>query len=61
MINLNGTWKAKPDNEDIGEEEGYYEIDFDDSDWIPIKVPGHWQEEGFPDHQGILWYRYKFD
>ncbi len=61
MISLNGTWKAKPDNENVGEAEGFYEIDYDDSDWKSIKVPGHWQEEGFPDHQGILWYRYNFE
>ncbi|NVM31792.1 MAG: hypothetical protein HWN65_23335 [Candidatus Helarchaeota archaeon] len=61
MLSLNGTWKAKPDNENVGEKKGYYELDYDDSDWAQIKVPGHWQEEGFPDHQGILWYRYKFD
>ncbi|HUX98222.1 MAG TPA: hypothetical protein VMV49_01595 [Candidatus Deferrimicrobium sp.] len=41
MISLNGTWKAKTDNENIGEEDGYFEIDYDDSDWQPIKVPGH--------------------
>ena len=61
MFNLNGTWKAKPDNEDLGEKEGYHELDFADNDWTPIKVPGHWQAEGFPDHSGILWYRYKFE
>ncbi|MHA1321375.1 MAG: glycoside hydrolase family 2 protein [Candidatus Helarchaeota archaeon] len=60
-MSLNGTWKAKPDNENIGETEGYYEIDYDDSSWTPIKVPGHWQDEGFPDHQGIMWYRYNFE
>jgi len=61
VFNLNGTWKAKPDNEDLGEKEGYHELDFADNDWTPIKVPGHWQAEGFPDHSGILWYRYKFE
>ncbi len=60
MLSLNGTWKAKPDNENTGEDEGYFEIEHDDSDWKPIQVPGHWQEEGFPDHEGILWYRYHF-
>lgn len=61
ILNLNGTWKAKQDNENIGEREGYYERDFDDSSWKAIKVPGHWQEEGFPHHAGILWYRHKFE
>ncbi len=60
MISLNGIWNAKPDNENVGEEKGYYEVNYDDSDWNSIKIPGHWQEEGFPEHQGILWYRYHF-
>lgn len=60
MLSLNGTWKALTDKENLGEADGFYEIDFDDSDWKPIKVPGHWQEEGFPEYQGILWYRHKF-
>jgi beta-mannosidase len=61
LLRLNGTWKAYPDNENIGEAEGYFEIDYDDSEWKSTKLPGHWQEEGFPDHQGILWYRHKFE
>ncbi|MFX1296362.1 MAG: glycoside hydrolase family 2 protein [Promethearchaeota archaeon] len=60
MLSLNGNWKAKPDNNNIGETEAYFEFDYDDSNWKSIKIPGHWQEEGFPNHQGILWYRYKF-
>ncbi len=61
IFSLNGTWKAITDDENIGEAEGYFELDYDDSDWTFIKVPGHWQEEGFPNHQGILWYRYTFE
>ncbi|MHA1360417.1 MAG: glycoside hydrolase family 2 protein [Candidatus Helarchaeota archaeon] len=61
MLILNGTWKAKTDNDNIGEAEGYYEVDFNETDWKAIKVPGHWQEEGFPNYQGILWYRFTFE
>jgi len=61
MFSLNGIWKAKADNANVGEEQGYFEIDFIDENWKSIKVPGHWQDEGFPNHAGILWYRYNFE
>ena len=35
----------------------YAEPDFDDSDWRTIRVPGFWKRNGFPDAQGISWYR----
>jgi len=61
MFSLNGLWKAKTDNENIGEEAGYFETDFRDDDWKSITVPEHWQDGGFASHAGILWYRYKFE
>ena len=38
MLSLNGNWKAMTDNENNGEAEGYFELDFDDSKWKSIKV-----------------------
>jgi sialate O-acetylesterase len=30
---------------------------FDDSQWKPIRVPGQWEGQGYPDIDGVGWYR----
>lgn len=39
----------------------FSETDFDDSDWKPIKTPSLWEEEGYPEFDGIAWYRKKIN
>lgn len=46
-LSLNGEWKfsfAKTPEERI---KNFYEMDFDCSNWNEIKVPGHWQLQGY--------------
>lgn len=47
---LNGTWKFKyyPDS-NIGSDSAFYNPTFDVSRWANIKVPGHWELQGFAD------------
>ncbi len=33
------------------------DIDYDDNQWLPLKEPGEWEEQGFPDLDGIAWLR----
>lgn len=69
IISLNGTWKFKyiPSiNTDSDTE--FYKPDFDVENWKEIKVPGHWEMQGFAEpkygsdlEEGTGLYRTTFD
>ena len=40
--------------------EGFWAADFDDADWAKIKVPAHWEMEGFHSDTGVGGYRLHF-
>lgn len=45
---LNGTWKFKYiPSLTIDSDSNFYKSDFDFKDWADIKVPGHWELQGF--------------
>lgn len=37
------------------------DVDFNDHDWIPVKVPGLWEQSIFPGLDGVVWFRYEFN
>ncbi len=63
VVKLDGIWRALPDVDDSGEKRGFYKVDYDDSQWYDIRVPGHWQEEieDLKNYSGVVWYRKKFN
>ncbi|NNC79308.1 MAG: hypothetical protein HKN94_04060 [Acidimicrobiales bacterium] len=49
-------WRAARSTETL--QRDFSDPDFDDSDWLPIEVPSHWQTQpGFEDFDGTLLYR----
>lgn len=55
-------WKFRIDPEEVGQEEGWYAPDFDDSEWredVPIETS--WQNLMDEDYQGAAWYRISID
>jgi beta-galactosidase len=64
QISLDGTWKFKPDQNNVGQNEKWFAKDTDDSSWENIGVPGTWNEGQKVsvawDYEGVCWYRYKF-
>lgn len=45
---LNGTWKFNyVENFEERPKEGFYALDFDDTGWSDIQVPGNWEVQGF--------------
>ncbi|MBN2001621.1 glycoside hydrolase [candidate division KSB1 bacterium] len=42
---------------EIGNSDSYAKTDYDDSDWEYIRVPGCWEDAGFPGYDGYAWYR----
>jgi beta-mannosidase len=70
-ISLNGIWKFKPDPDNVGDsfryellraakiDSEYMKVSYNDDHWDDIKVPAHWQAEGY-DYNGAAWYRTSF-
>ncbi|WP_439181494.1 beta galactosidase jelly roll domain-containing protein [Carboxylicivirga taeanensis] len=54
-VNLSGQWKFTTHNQSDAEQSA-----FDDSAWSDIKVPSFWESAGWPDYDGIAWYRKTF-
>lgn len=47
MIQLNGFWKFNYSPSYSSAPEGFFELDYNDSDWDSIAVPGVWQLQGY--------------
>ncbi|WNJ20182.1 hypothetical protein [Pontibacter sp. G13] len=54
-VDLAGRWKFTP-----GDSPQYREVEWDDSGWNDIQVPGIWEAQGFGGYDGIAWYRKAF-
>jgi len=60
-IELNGAWQFALDPEDEGENAGWYDVAFDDSDWTEVVVPHTWGTmPQYADYEGVAWYRCSF-
>jgi len=46
MLNLAGAWRFSLDPQARGEEQGWAGPDFDDSQWLRLRVPGNWEDQG---------------
>ena len=57
---LAGVWKFFPDPHDAGLGGHWYASGYDDARWRSIRTGDSWQQQGFPDYQGIGWYRLSF-
>ncbi|MFD2114494.1 glycoside hydrolase family 2 TIM barrel-domain containing protein [Paenibacillus yanchengensis] len=47
QLNLNGSWKFAYAETPEQRIKNFYEMNYDYSDWASIKVPAHWQMEGY--------------
>ncbi len=69
---ITGLWRFRTDPTSIGECKpselmiqgrsagGFQDMDYDDSGWQEIRVPGSWQHQGYH-YNGIAWYRTTFE
>jgi beta-galactosidase/beta-glucuronidase len=58
---LSGEWRFSIDKDQVGEQQGWVDSDFDDSSWAAVNVPHTWNV--MPEHseyEGIAWYRRTF-
>lgn len=55
-------WLFKKDPLEHGVRDNWFQIDLDETDWIPVEVPSFWAEsEDVGDYQGYAWYRTTFE
>jgi hypothetical protein len=72
-IDLSGVWKFKGDWLESGLSEGWYQPEFDDSEWRELHVPASWESQGVDTnnprwpvktdecgYNGFAWYRKHF-
>jgi len=55
-LNLNGSWKYKIDEENVGIEQGYYKTDVDFSEWENMEIPTNWYLTEVGDYFGVIWF-----
>lgn len=65
--NIEGLWRFRADPENTGEQEGFARLDYDDSAWRSMNVPGAWEtqaeaanEPSIAAYDGVAWYRLRF-
>lgn len=57
-IDLNGTWRLRPDPGNVGLAEAWYETSWaSDEAWRDVRVPGAWQQVLGTDFHSFAWYR----
>jgi hypothetical protein len=44
-----------------GDDLGYGVVEYDDAGWQSLRVPGQWENAGFPGYDGFAWYRVHFN
>jgi sialate O-acetylesterase len=55
VMSLRGKWKFT-----LGDDMRWAKPGFRDSDWDEIRVPGSWEDQGYPGYDGYAWYRLHF-
>jgi Glycosyl hydrolases family 31 TIM-barrel domain/Glycosyl hydrolase family 31 C-terminal domain/Domain of unknown function (DUF5110) len=53
-------WRFAPDPHDAGLKGHWYAGGSDAVGWHPIQAGEPWQQQGYPDYQGVGWYRLSF-
>ena len=44
-------------NADVGTRSGWKNPDFRDADWKTMNVPAAWEDRGYPNFDGVMWFR----
>jgi alpha-glucosidase (family GH31 glycosyl hydrolase) len=56
-LDISAGWKFMPDAHDQGFNQHWFAADYDDRAWKPMRTDQSWNRQGYPDYQGIGWYR----
>ena len=58
-MDISKGWRFAIDPRDQGMQAHWYDADFDDRTWTPIRTDQSWEKQGYADYQGVGWYRLK--
>ena len=58
---LPSEWAFRTDPEKVGETEGWFRPELDDSSWQRVPVPSWWETTPVGAYDGVAWYRVRFD
>lgn len=47
--------------DDPGMIQKWYAPEYDTAGWQPINLPAHWEDNGYPDYDGSMWFKRTFD
>lgn len=61
ISNLDNGWKFMIDPKNTGDKSGWSSPMLDDSRWNTITALESWENQGYPDHRSISWYRHTID
>ncbi|GHV63900.1 9-O-acetylesterase [Bacteroidia bacterium] len=50
-------WKAASISADLGSKGHWENPGFDDSEWRKMSLPSHWENNGLPGFDGVVWFR----
>jgi hypothetical protein len=56
-IDLTENWRFSPDKKNIGMNEKWYAVDFDDTKCDILNAGKRWEDQGYPELDGYGWYR----
>src|SRR6266511_4362695 len=60
-IPLSGEWCFSIDKDQVGEQQGWMNPNFDDSSWMTVSVPHTWNVmPEYSEYEGLAWYRRTF-
>jgi len=57
IMDLPKTWLFRLDPKRVGETKGWFAAGADESAWKPIEIRKFWEEQGYPNYDGVAWYR----
>lgn len=58
---VNWYYKVWQGDAGIQESTRWYEATYDDSQWVPMNIPGFWDEQGYQNIYGVMWFRKTID
>jgi hypothetical protein len=61
VMSLPQAWLFRRDPKRVGETERWFAPDADESSWEPFAIGKFWEEQGYPDYDGVGWYRVRFE
>jgi len=56
-LELQKDWKFAPDSGGIGTDRQWYAVMLNDSGWKTIQAGINWEVQGYPEYDGVAWYR----